>query len=54
MSDLREPPLDDELAEMIAKKASEIVKLADVRERHQRRKAVTAPYPPFTELPDAG
>jgi hypothetical protein len=47
VADRREPPIDTELAELYAKRASEIIRLADVREKHQRRKAVTEPHPVF-------
>jgi hypothetical protein len=51
MSDLREPPLDDELAEMVAKKASAILRLMDAHDRHQRRDAVKKPHPVFPVEP---
>lgn len=47
MSDFREPPIAEELAELYAKRASEIIRLADVREKHRQRKAVTSPHPVF-------
>lgn len=53
MSDFREPPIDEELAELYVKKASEIIRLADLREKHQRRKAVTQPHPVFPTEGDA-
>ena len=48
-----EPPLDIELRETWAKRASEIIQLADIYERNKKRKAVTNPHPVFPTEPDA-
>lgn len=42
-----DPPLAIELEEMTRTREREVVLLADVRERHARRKAVTEPHPVF-------
>lgn len=42
-----EPPIAEELAETYTQKASAIIRLLDVREKHAKRKAVTQPYPVF-------
>lgn len=48
-----EPPIELELAEAyLSRRASEIIRLADVREKHQQRKAVTAPHPIFPTEPE--
>jgi hypothetical protein len=48
-----EPPLEIELRETWAKRASEIIRLADVYERNKKRKAMTNPHPVFPVGEDA-
>ena len=42
-----EPPLEIELRETWAKRASEIIQLADIHERNRKRKASLNPLPVF-------
>jgi hypothetical protein len=52
VSQFREPPIDEELAETYQRKASAILRLMDAHERHQERKAVKEPHPVFPVEPE--